>query len=66
MDKAQEIWKQFFTIFQIAMMTIQYFEETRTFLKRKKDRKIVACCTQIEQLKNECGNSVRGLVFQGI
>ena len=48
------------------MMTMKYFEETRTFLKRKKDRKIVACCTQIEQLKNECGNSVRGLVFQGI
>ena len=41
---------------------MQYFEETRTFLKRKKDRKIVACCTQIEQLKNECGNSGRGLV----
>ena len=45
---------------------MQYFEETRTFLKRKKDLNIVACCMQIEQLKNEYGNSVRGLVFQGI
>ena len=48
------------------MMTIQYFEETRTFLKRKKDRNIVACCMLIEQLKNECGNFVRSRLFRGV